>query len=88
MMWDLKQVARDARIVNGTPEGERFIGYLLDFCHVFDPSFNESDARFRHNEGQRSVGAQIVSLLVNPEDVFKAQTLRVIATQMKGTTRE
>lgn len=83
-----EQIARDARIVIGSPEGERFIGYLLDFCHVFKDSMDvECNAnRTLFNEGQRSVGNEIVSLIVNEPDRFKAQTLRSVAARAEGNT--
>lgn len=81
-----EQIARDARIVNGTPEGERLIGYLLNFCHVFQNSMaiDCNPNRTLFNEGQRSVGNEIVALLVNDPDRFKADTLRRIAAQAEG----
>jgi len=87
-MHSREQIARDIRIVNGSAEGERVIGYLLDFCHVFansmDADCNPNMTLF--NEGQRSVGNEIVALLVNEPDRFKAQTLRKIAGQAEGKT--
>lgn len=81
------QIARDIRIVNGSEEGERLIGYLLDFCHVFSSSMaiDCNPNRTLFNEGQRSVGNEIVALLVNAPDRFKADTLRTIAGQAEGT---
>ena len=83
-----EQIARDARIVNGTPEGERLIGYLLDFCHVFrssmGPDCNPNMTLF--NEGQRSVGNELVALIVNEPERFKAETLRRVAAQSEGTS--
>lgn len=85
-MPNREQICRDIRIVNGTPEGERVIGYLLSFCHVFQSSMaidcNPNRALF--NEGQRSVGNEIVALLVNEPHRFKAETLRAIAAQAEG----
>lgn len=80
------QIARDFRIVNGSPEGERVIGYLLEFCHVFTNSMaiDCNPNRTLFNEGQRSVGNEIVALLVNKPDRFKAETLRSIAAQAEG----
>lgn len=86
-MLDKDQIARDIRVVNSIPEGERLIGYLLDFCHIFKSSMatdaNPNVTLF--NEGQRSVGNEIVALLVNSPDRFKAETLRTIAAQAEGT---
>jgi hypothetical protein len=86
-MHSKEQIARDARIVSGTPEGERLIGYLLEFCHVF---VNSMDAdcnpnRTLFNEGQRSVGNEIVALLVNEPDRFRVQNLRDVAAKAEGT---
>lgn len=83
------QIARDIRIINGTPEGERVIGYLLAFCHVFTDSVADKVAHFDtnrtfFNEGQRSVGNEIVALLVNEPERFKAQTLRDVSRQTEG----
>jgi hypothetical protein len=82
-----EQIARDIRIVNGTEEGERVIGYLLDFCHVFRTSMpqdcNPNMTLF--NEGQRSVGNEIVALLVNEPKRYQVETLRNIAEQAEGT---
>lgn len=87
-MHSREQIARDARIVNGSPEGERLIGYLLEFCHVFvnsmDPECNPNRTLF--NEGQRSVGNEIVALLVNEPDRFKVKTLRSVSAQAEGKT--
>jgi hypothetical protein len=82
-----EQIARDIRIVNGTEEGARLIGYLLDFCHVFRDSMPKSgnDNIWKINEGQRTVGNEIVSLLVNDPERFKAETLRSLARQAEGT---
>lgn len=81
-----EQIARDIRVVNGTPEGERLLGYLLDFCHVFKssmpPDCNPNMTLF--NEGQRSVGNEIVALLVNEPHRFKAETLRRVSAQAEG----
>lgn len=81
-----EQISRDIRIVNGSPEGERLIGYLLDFCHVFQTSMpqdcNPNMTLF--NEGQRSVGNEIVALLVNEPDRFKVETLRNVTAQAEG----
>lgn len=86
-MHSKEQIARDARIVSGTPEGERLIGYLLEFCHVF---VNSMDAdcdpnRTLFNEGQRSVGNEIVALLVNEPDRYRVTTLRDVAEKAEGT---
>lgn len=82
-----EQIARDIRIVNGSAEGSRVIGYLLSFCHVFENSMprdcNPNMTLF--NEGQRSVGNEIVALLVNEPERFKAETLRRVASQAEGT---
>lgn len=85
-MHSREQIARDARIVNGTPEGERLFGYLLDFCHVFKSSMPEdcNPNMTLYNEGQRSVGNEIVALLVNEPHRFKAETLRSITAQAEG----
>lgn len=86
-MRDRMQAARDARIVMGTEEGERLIGYLLDYCHVFKVSMGEdcNPNRTLFNEGQRSVGNEIVALIVNDADRFKAQTLRKVTSLAEGT---
>ena len=85
-MHNREQIARDIRIVNGTPEGERLIGYLLEFCHVFTTSMaiDCNPNRTLFNEGQRSVGNEIVALLVNGPERFKAETLRRVAGQAEG----
>lgn len=86
-MRDRAQAARDARIVAATEEGERLIGYLLDFCHVFKSSMDAecNPNRTLFNEGQRSVGNELVALIVNEPDRFKSKTLRGIASQAEGT---
>lgn len=85
-MHNREQIARDIRIINGSPEGERVIGYLLEFCHVFTNSMaiDCNPNRTLFNEGQRSVGNEIVALLVNKPDRFKVETLRRIAAQAEG----
>ncbi|MDW9762156.1 hypothetical protein GOB02_21705 [Sinorhizobium meliloti] len=86
-MRDRMQAANDARIVMGTEEGERLIGYLLDFCHVFKASMGADcdPNRTLFNEGQRSVGNEIVALIVNDADRFKPQTLRKVTSLAEGT---
>jgi hypothetical protein len=86
-MRDRVQAARDARIVMGTEEGERLIGYLLDYCHIFKSSMGEdcNPNRTLFNEGQRSVGNELVALIVNDADRFKAHSLRRITSQAEGT---
>lgn len=86
-MHGREQIARDIRIVNGTEEGERLIGYLLDFCHVFKSSMTAAcdPNQTLFNEGQRSVGNEIVALLINEPARFKVDTLRSIARQAEGT---
>lgn len=85
------QAAIDARIVFGSPEGERLLGYLLKFCHVFlDSVADDQGAHFDtnrtlFNEGQRSVGNELVALLFNEPDRFKVETLRRVAAQSEGT---
>lgn len=81
------QASRDLHIISGTEEGERLIGYLLDFCHVFRDSMTPdgNDTILKFNEGQRSVGNEIVSLLINNPDRFKASSLRRIASLAEGT---
>lgn len=81
-----EQIAADIQFLNGTPEGERVFGYLLRFCHVFRDSMaiDCNPNRTLFNEGQRSVGNEIVALLVNEPDRFKAETLRRIAAQAEG----
>ena len=80
MRPDRQQISKDVRFVNSTSEGERLIQYLLDFCHVFSTSMPQdcNPNMTLYNEGQRSVGNEIVALLVNPPDRFKAETLRNI----------
>lgn len=84
--WMLDQIARDIRAVNGTPEGQRVIGYLLDFCHVHRDSFIPGAGTdvLLFNEGQRSVGNEIVSLLYNGPERFKVDTVRKVANQAEG----
>lgn len=85
-MFDKKQVAIALRAVNGSPEGELVIGYLLNFCHVYASSMPQScDPNMTlFNEGQRSVGLELISLLVNEPDRFTAKTARSIAAQSEG----
>lgn len=81
---DKHQVAIAARIINGTPEGQIFLGYLLEFCHVYQNSFMTDPHMTAFNEGQRSVGIELISLLVNEPDRFKVDTARKIAAQSEG----
>lgn len=82
-----ERVAKAIRFIEGMPEGQLVIGYLLAFCHVFQNSMTEHcDAnQTLFNEGQRSVGNEIVALLVNEPDRFKAETLRRITALSEGT---
>lgn len=84
MSFDKKQVAIALRAINGSPDGELLIGYLLDFCHVYANSFSPDSNVTAFNEGQRSVGIELISLLVNEPDRFKATTARRIAAQSEG----
>jgi hypothetical protein len=81
-----EQASRDAKIVVGSPEGERLIGYILSFCHVLVNSMDGecNPNRTLFNEGQRSVGNEIVALIVNEPDRFKAQTLRWMTALSEG----
>lgn len=83
--WDKAQLARDARIVNGSPEGERLIGYLFDFCHFHRNTHVAGSADVTaFNEGQRSVALEVFSLLYNEPDRYKVATHRKIADQAEG----
>lgn len=86
MSYSKEQIARDVRFVNGTPEGERVIGYLLDFCHVYHTTMHpDGDShKTAFNEGQRSVGLELIALLVREPDQFKAETARRLAAQIEG----
>lgn len=78
MPHERDQIAKDIRFVHGMPEGRRLIEYMLEFCHVFATSMpvDCNPNMTLYNEGQRSVGNEIVALLVNEPDRFKAETLR------------
>lgn len=80
------EIARAIRDVNATPAGGKLISYLLDFCHVFRNSMPKdcNPNMMLFNEGQRSVGNEIVALLVNEPARFRAETLRDIATRAEG----
>lgn len=82
-----EQACRDMHAVMGTQEGERLLGYLLSFCHVFEASMDIqcNPNRTLFNEGQRSVGNEIVALLVNKADRFKPNTLRRVASLAEDT---
>jgi len=90
MTWDREQIARDARFISGTPEGERFLGYFLDFTHILSDSMprDGNDSVWKFNEGQRSVGNEIVALLVNKPEAFRVSELRRIASWAEGETLE
>lgn len=81
-----EQASRDAIFVNGSPEGERLLGYLLALCQVFDtsvpPDGNPHMTLF--NEGRRSVGNEIVALIVSEPNRFRAEFLRSISAQAEG----
>lgn len=84
------KIAQDFRIVNGTPEGARVFGYLFAFSGVFSnsppPDCNPNVTLV--NEGRRSVGNEIVSLIVNEPQHFKhnAEFIRKIVAQAEGKT--
>lgn len=86
--FDKQQVAIAARVLNGMPEGRLFISYILWYTHIFETSMpmdcNPNMTLF--NEGQRSVGNEVVSLVVNEPDRFKVDTIRKIAAQAEGKT--
>lgn len=85
-MHNREQIAKDIRFVNSTAEGERLLGYLMDFCHVFKTSMpvDCNPNMTLYNEGQRSVGNEIVALLVNEPERFKAETIRKVNQQQQG----
>lgn len=86
MAFDKKQVAIAVRVLNGMPEGELLLGYLFEFCHVYSNSFSPDSNVTAFNEGQRSVGIELISLLVNEPDRFKAETARKVSAQAEGKT--
>lgn len=73
-----EQIARDIHIVDGTPEGQRVINYLLDFCHVLVGSMPDDcdPHKTLFNEGQRSVGNEIASLLSNEPHRFRREAMQ------------
>ncbi|MCB1477075.1 MAG: hypothetical protein H6883_08070 [Rhodobiaceae bacterium] len=83
-----EEIARAIREVDATAAGAKLLSYLLDFCHIFRNSMpkdcNPNLTLF--NEGQRSVGNEIIALLVNEPARFKAETLREIAARAQGET--
>ena len=85
-MIEREDAARAIRFIEGSPEGQIVLGYLLGFCHVFRDSMTKScdPNQTLFNEGQRSVGNEIVALLVNEPDRFKAETLRRVAALSEG----
>lgn len=83
-MNEKEQLARDARIISGTPEGERLFGFIFKFGHVYTNSFNPDPHVAAFNEGQRSVALELISLLYNEPDRFKVDTARKIAAQSEG----
>jgi hypothetical protein len=76
-----QQAARDFKIVDGTAEGRRVINYLLEYCHVLSPSMPATcDPNVTlFNEGQRSVGIEIASLLANEPARFAIDRLKETA---------
>lgn len=81
-----EDVAKALHFIEGMPEGQLVIGYLLNFCHVFQNSMtvdcNPNQTLF--NEGQRSVGNEIVALLVNEPNRFRRETLKKITALSEG----
>lgn len=73
-----QQAARDIKIIDGTPEGRRLVDYLLEFCHVLSPSMPRTcDPNITlFNEGQRSVGIEIASLLANEPARFAIERMK------------
>lgn len=83
MSHSREQIARDIRFVDATPEGARVIDYLLAFCHVMENSYLPKlapEALF-YNEGQRSVGNEIASLLSNEPERFKREVMARLKAQ-------
>ena len=77
MSHSREQIAKDIRFVDSTPEGQRVIDYLLSFCHVLETSYlpkHGPEVTF-FNEGQRSVGNEIASLLSNEPHRFKREVM-------------
>ncbi|MDS1138585.1 Bbp19 family protein [Nitratireductor indicus] len=74
MTFDREQISRDLKIVEGTDEGRRVIGYLLQFTHIHQSSYfpKHGTDMLLFNEGQRSVGNEIVALLYNEPQSFRA----------------
>lgn len=79
---DKEQVSLAIKRIDGTPDGALIIDYILNFCHVLEGSFvpNEGADVFMFNEGQRSVGNEIVSLLGNDSYVFKRKIINRLKT--------
>lgn len=73
-----QQAARDFKIIDGMAEGRRVINYLLEYCHVLSPSMprNCDPNMTLFNEGQRSVGIEIASLLANEPARFAIDRMK------------
>ena len=74
-MTNREEVAKAIRIVDGTPQGQMVIDYILDFCHVLVASMPpDCDPHMTlFNEGQRSVGNEIIALLSNEPHKFRRE---------------
>lgn len=58
------------RWVISEPKGRRFMGYLLDYTGILQPSYTPKDAhQTAYNEGRRDVGLRLMLLLrrANPK---------------------
>lgn len=54
--------------LQGTPEGDLIIKYMLEITHVMDASIGETPNDTYFAEGERSIGLQIIRALEMPAD--------------------
>ncbi len=80
-----EQLARDARFLAGSPEGERVFGDLFDKNFIFTSTFDPNPNIAAFNEGRRAAMLDVISLIVNEPERFKAESLRRLASQAEGT---
>lgn len=79
----------DFEAVLGTPEGRRVLLWVLDRAQVYSV-VTSADARAHVNEGRRSVGLQVISMLMSIRPTAYADLLmtRVKLEEHRDATRE
>lgn len=69
----------DLQHLMGSMQGRRFLGRILGYCGILEPSFNTDDKQMAMREGQRDVGLWLKREL---EDLDDEAFIRVLREQI------